>query len=71
MVTISDKAKSLAALCEAKEELAREATKCNAHSQHLVAEFHKAMQETSDRQKDILEKMAAVDESIKKIAQTC
>lgn len=71
MVTISDKAKSLAALCEAKEELTREAAKCNAHTQHLINEFHRMMTETSELQKDILEKMAAVEESIKKIAQTC
>lgn len=71
MVTISDKAKSLAALCDAKEELVREANKCNLHMQQLIANFNRMMLETSDLQKDILEKMAAVDESMKKIAQTC
>lgn len=71
MVTISDKAKSLVALVEAKEQLARDAAKCNEDTQFLIIKFQRMLWEASELQKTILDKMAAVDESIKKIAETC
>ena len=71
MITISDQARSIVALVEARDRLAQEAANCNEHTRQLIVSFNRMMQETSTLQKAILEKMAAVDETIKKIAQSC
>lgn len=64
MVTITDRAKAVLALSESKEGLLKAAEKCNAHTQTLIAEFNRMMKETSDQQKDILEKIAEIDRMI-------
>lgn len=70
MVTITDRAKAVLALSEEREGLLKSAEKCNAHTQSLIADFHRMMQETSDLQEEILEKIAAIDEIMKKILES-
>ena len=65
MVTITDRAKAVLALAEERERLAKLAEEYNAHTQKLIDSFHKMLKETSDQQKDILEKMGEVDKTIK------
>ena len=69
MVTITDRAKAVLALAESKEGLLKAAEKCNAHTQELIANFHRMLQETSDEQKAILDKMAEVDKMITGLCQ--
>lgn len=62
--TISENAKAVLALAEEKERLQALALELNAHTRKLTDEFHRMLNETSDQQKDILEKIASLDATI-------
>lgn len=66
-VTISDRARSIQALMEERGRLQEQATWCNEHMAKLFNEFHRMTKETSDLQREILEKMAAIDKTVEDV----
>ena len=67
MITISDKAKAVVALCEEKENLNKEAMKTNLRIQELIKQHEYEMKMLSDYQKDILMKMVEVDIAVEQL----
>jgi hypothetical protein len=65
-VTVSEQGRAILALCEQKEQLRKHAEECNQRTAHYL----KVLKETSNMQKDILTKIAALDEAIEKIASS-
>jgi predicted transcriptional regulator len=63
-VTISDGARALLELAKEKEKLQTLALRLNAHTQELTDNFHRMIKETSVQQKEILERIAELDDTV-------
>ena len=68
-VTISEQGKGILALCESKEKLVALAQIQNLYIESITKDFNKNVLDSSKRQKEILEQMAAIDKAIEDIAK--
>lgn len=67
-VEISEKSRSIVVLCDEKEKLQADALLINEKMIRMIDEFHLLLSIESNKQKDILNKMADIDVTISKIS---
>jgi hypothetical protein len=72
-VNISDHGKAVLSLCEEKEKLIAMAQIQNMYIESITKEFYDNVRQSSNRQKDILERLSEIDKYISEIAKvsTC
>lgn len=70
MISISDKGKAIAALCAEKDALQVKADALNTRMNLVIREHMSILLEISNRQKDLLLKMAECDTTIERISRT-